>query len=84
MERSQSLNGPPFFDRSNYAFWKVHMRAFLCAIDETVWDSIENGYDIPTTAKFKWDKGALALANANRLTLFFVVLLLMSFTGSRM
>ena len=41
------------------------MRAFLCAIDEMVWYSIENGYDRPTTAKSEWDKVALALANAN-------------------
>ena len=41
------------------------MRAFLCAIDEFVWDSIENGYVKPTTAKFEWNKAALALANAN-------------------
>ena len=41
------------------------MRAFLCAIDESVWDSIENGYVKPTTTKSEWDKAALALANAN-------------------
>ena len=37
----------------------------MCAIDESVWDSIENGYVKPTTAKFEWDKVALALANVN-------------------
>ena len=41
------------------------MRAFLCAIDESVWDSVKNGYVKPVTAKSKWDKAALALANAN-------------------
>ena len=41
------------------------MRAFLCAIDESVWDFIENGYVKPTTAKSEWDKTTLALANAN-------------------
>ena len=41
------------------------MRAFLCAIDESIWDSVENGYVRPTTPKFEWDKAALALANAN-------------------
>ena len=41
------------------------MRAFLCAIDEFVWDSVENGYAKPTTTKSEWDKAALALANAN-------------------
>ena len=65
MDQSQSLNNPPFFNGGNYAFWKVRMRAFLCAIDESVWDSIENGYVKPTTAKSKWDKATLALANAN-------------------
>ena len=65
MDWSQFLNAPPFFDGGNYAFWKVQMRAFLCAIDESIWDSIENGYVKPITAKSKWDKASLALANAN-------------------
>ena len=37
----------------------------MCAIDESVWDSIENGFVKPTTAKSEWDKAAFALANAN-------------------
>ena len=41
------------------------MRAFLCAIDKFVWDSIENGYVRPITAKSEWDKATLSLANAN-------------------
>ena len=65
MDRSQSLNAPLFFDGSNYAFWKVHMHAFLCAIDEMMWDSIENGYVRPITTKSKQDKAAFALTNAN-------------------
>ena len=65
MDRSQSLNAPPFFNGGNYAFWKVQVRAFLCAIYESIWDSIENGYVKPTTAKSEWDKAALALANVN-------------------
>ena len=73
MDRSQSLSAPPFFDRSNYAFWKVHMRAFLYAIDETVWDSIENGWVRSTTPKPEWDKATLALANANSKAIFYGV-----------
>ena len=41
------------------------MRAFLCAIDETVWDSVENGWVRPTTPKAEWDRATFALANAN-------------------
>ena len=43
MDRSQSLNTPPLFDGSNYTFWKVRMRTFLCSIDKSVWDAVENG-----------------------------------------
>ena len=41
------------------------MRTFLCAIGESVWESVENAYIKPTTAKSEWDKVALAFVNAN-------------------
>ena len=69
MDRSQSLNVPPYFDGNNYAFWKFWMRAFLCSIDDTVWDVIEIGWTRPEAAISTWDKAALAAANANSKTL---------------
>ena len=65
MDRSQSLNAPPYFDGSNYAFWKVRMRAFLCSIDESVWDAVDIGWTKPEEAKSTWDKAVLATSNAN-------------------
>ena len=65
MDQSQSLNVPPFFDGNNYAFWKVQIRAFLCSIDDTVWDAVEAGWTRPEAAKPTWDKAALVAANAN-------------------
>ena len=65
MDRSQSLNAPPYFDGSNYAFWKVRTRAFLCSIDEAIWDVVEIGWTKPKEAKSTWDKAALAASNAN-------------------
>ena len=41
------------------------MRAFLCSIDDTVWDVIEAGWTRPEAAKSTWDKVVLAAANAN-------------------
>ena len=69
MDRSQSLNVPPSFDGNNYAFWKVWIRAFLCSIDDIVWDVVEVGWTRPEVAKSMWDKAALAVANANSKTL---------------
>ena len=69
MDRSQSLNAPPYFDGSNYAFWKVRMRAFLCSIDEAIWDAVEIGWTRPKEAKSTWDKAALTTSNSNSKTL---------------
>ena len=38
---------------------------FLCSIDESVWDAVEIGWTRPKTAKFEWDKAAIATANTN-------------------
>ena len=59
------LNAPPYSDGSNSTFWKVRMRAFLCSIDDSVWDAVEIGCTRPKAAKSTWDKAALAAANAN-------------------
>ena len=39
--------------------------AFLCSINESVWDAVENGWTRSEVAKSTWDKVALAVANAN-------------------
>ena len=41
------------------------MCAFLCSIDDSVWDAIEIGWTRAETTKSTWDKAALAKANAN-------------------
>ena len=41
------------------------MRAFLCSIDDNVWDVVEIGWTRPKVAKSTWDKAALMAANAN-------------------
>ena len=41
------------------------MRAFLCSIDDTIWDVVEVGWTRPEAPKSTWDKVALTAANAN-------------------
>ena len=41
------------------------MCAFLCAINESVWDAIEIGWVRPEKPKAEWDKAIVDLANAN-------------------
>ena len=49
MEHDHSLVIPPHFDGNKYAHWKVRMKAFLKSIDERVWNSVEYGWEKPTT-----------------------------------
>ena len=65
MDRSQFLIAPPYFDGCNYAFWKVKMKAFLCSIDETVWDAVDVGWTRLEAAKSIQDKADIATTNAN-------------------
>ena len=53
MDRGQSLIIPPLFDGTNYAYWKVCMRAFLQSLDEKVWQVVEIGW-----TKIGWIKVA--------------------------
>ena len=41
------------------------MRAFLCSIDETVWDAVDIGWTRPEAAKSTLDKEALAATTTN-------------------
>ena len=41
------------------------MRAFLCSIDEIVWDVVDVGWIRPEVAKSTWDKVALAATNTS-------------------
>ena len=44
MDRGYSLIIPPLFNDTNYAYWKVRIRAFLQSLDENVWQVVEIGW----------------------------------------
>ena len=54
MEHGYSLVISPYFDGNNYAYWKVRMKEFLKSIDKKVWNSIEYGWEKPTTLVNEW------------------------------
>ena len=54
MKHGHSLVIPPHFDGNNYAYWKVRMKVFLKSIDERVWNSVEYGWEKPTTSVSEW------------------------------
>ena len=41
------------------------MRAFLCSIDESVWDAVDIGWTRLEATKSEWDMATFAAANAN-------------------
>ena len=54
MEHGHSFVIPSHFDGNNYGCWKVRMKAFLKSIDERVWNSVEYGWEKPTTPICEW------------------------------
>ena len=65
MDKGQSLIMPPLFDDTNYAYWKVHMRAFLQSLDEKVWQAMEIGWTKPKEAPADWDDAKIKAVNFN-------------------
>ena len=49
MEHRHSLVILPHIDRNKYAYWKVRMKAFLKSIVGRLWNSVEYGWEKPTT-----------------------------------
>ena len=65
MDRGQSSIIPPLFYGTNYAYWKVRMRAFLQSLDKKVWQAMEIGWTKPTGAPVDWDDAKIKVANFN-------------------
>ena len=65
MDRGQSLIIPPLFNGTNYAYWKVCMRAFLQSLDEKVWRVVEIGGTKPKEVPVDWDDAKIKAANFN-------------------
>ena len=67
MNRGQSLIIPPLFYGTNYAYWKVRMRAFLQSLDEKVWEDQGGkiGWTKPKEAPADWDDAKIKAANFN-------------------
>ena len=65
MDRGQSLIIPPLFDGTNYAYWKVCMRAFLQSLDEKVWQAMEIIQTKPKETPADWDGAKIKAGNFN-------------------
>ena len=65
MDRGQSLIIPPLFDGTNYAYWKVCMKAFLQSLDEKVWQAVEIGQIKPKKEQADWDDAKIKAVNFN-------------------
>ena len=65
MDRGPSLIIPHLFDGTNYAHWKLRMRAFLQSLDEKVWQVVEIGWTKPKEMLADWDEAKIKAANFN-------------------
>ncbi|XP_077250519.1 uncharacterized protein LOC143889967 [Tasmannia lanceolata] len=60
----QSSTRPPYFDGSNYGYWKSRMKIYLKGQEFGIWKIIEKGYKESTTDYDEWkteEKATFAL-----------------------
>ena len=69
MEHRHSLVIPLHFNQNDYFYWKVRMKAFLKSIDERVWNSVEYGWEKPTTLVSEWQTSQKEAAAFNSKTM---------------
>ena len=65
MDSGQSLFIPSLFDSTNYAYQKVHMNAFLQALDEKYWLAIKVDWKKPSELPITWNDEKIKKANFN-------------------
>ena len=65
MDPGQSLIIPPLFDATNYAYWKVRIKAFLLSLDEKVWLAVEVNWKKPEEPSEMWDDIKIKATNFN-------------------
>ena len=65
MDCEQSLLIPLLFDGTNYAYWKVCMKAFLQSLGEKEWQAVEVSWIKPKEASIDWDEATIIAANFN-------------------
>jgi hypothetical protein len=63
--QAQYLNVSSYFDGNHFAYWKVHMRAFLKSLDECIWNFIGKDWKQPNTFVDAWNKEELNECNWN-------------------
>ena len=65
MDKGQYLIIPPLFDGTNYATWKVCMKAFLQFLNEKVWQAVEIGWTKLKEASADQDYAKIKVENFN-------------------
>ncbi|CAL5438164.1 unnamed protein product [Camellia sinensis] len=76
---------PPFFNGSNYIFWKIRMKIFIQSLNYELWRIIVNGHKIPSKTiqgrilpkeEYEWDNNDLRniQMNAKAMNLLFCAL----------
>ena len=71
MSHTVAPNSLPVLDGSNYAFWKIRMKAYLKSVD--VWHIVESGWTNPdkAIAEFSKDENGASFANNKVLNVIF-------------
>ena len=73
-----NVGHPPFFEGSNFDYWKTRMMIYLQAMGGIIWTTVEDGYVVDDPAQPSNTESDCILANAQAMNVLFSSLSLMS------
>ena len=60
-----SVNKPPYFNGSDYSYWKNHMQVFLRAQDHQIWKVVSRGLFLLPEDDETWTRDQITKSNLN-------------------
>ena len=65
ISEGHSLNKPPYFNRSDYSYWKNRMQVFLRAQDHQIWKVVSRGPFLLSEDDETWTRDQITKSNLN-------------------
>lgn len=65
MPEGHSINRPPYFDGTNFTYWKNRMQVFLRAQDHEIWKVVNTGPHVLSEDESKWTEDEVKKAKLN-------------------
>ena len=69
-QEGHATNYPPYFDDTDYTYWKMRMKFYIQSVDYKCWERVKDGDYVPEVPKAEWTDLDKRELRRNALTIF--------------